>query len=30
MGDDPAKVNPEIWKVFMLFAFVLIPCVQSW
>ena len=27
---DPADVLPEIWKAFLLFAFVLVPCVQSW
>jgi len=27
---DPKDVAPEIWKAFLLFAFVLVPCVQSW
>jgi hypothetical protein len=27
---DPEKVPPELWKAFLLFAFVLVPCVQSW
>jgi len=26
----PDDVTPEIWKAFLLFAFVLVPCVQSW
>ena len=30
ISEDPANVNPAIWKAFVLFAFVLIPCVQSW
>ena len=27
---DPKSVSPEIWRAFLLFAFVLVPCVQSW
>ena len=27
---DPESVVPETWKAFLLFAFVLVPCVQSW
>ena len=27
---DPEKVTPVLWKAFLLFAFVLVPCVQSW
>ena len=27
---DPIMVLPEIWKAFLLFAFVLVSCVQSW
>ena len=27
---SPDKVDKDVWDGFMLFAFVLIPCVQSW
>jgi hypothetical protein len=27
---DPNDVDPVIWKAFLLFAFVLVPCIQSW
>jgi hypothetical protein len=27
---DPKKADPVIWKAFLLYAFVLVPCVQSW
>ena len=30
MEQDPKDVEPEVWRAFLLFAFVLIPCVQSW
>ena len=27
---DPNDVTPAIWKDFLVFAFILVPCVQSW
>ena len=30
MNKDPTDVEPVIWKAFMLYAFVLVPCIQGW
>ena len=28
--EDPDKVEATVWAAFLLYAFVLLPCVQSW
>ena len=30
INQDPDTVDPVIWKAFLLFAFVLVPGIQSW
>ena len=28
--EDPDKVDATVWATFLLYAFVLLPCIQSW
>ena len=30
LEQEPANVSAEIWKASLIYAFVLVPCVQSW
>jgi hypothetical protein len=30
MNQDPDDVAPAIWKAFLVYAFLLVPCIQSW